>query len=67
MFEVSQLPVDISLLVAILNFIGHGTLFSHAGSVSRIRVVSIGMLQHFVLPFFTLYPLPGHKGLQYNI
>jgi len=65
-FETSQLPLDIGLLIAVLNAIGPGFIYSHVGAVSRIRVVNMDILQHFVLPFFTRYPLPGYKGLQYQ-
>lgn len=65
-FETSQLPLDNSLLMAILNMIAPGYLYSHVGSVSRIRVANMDVLQHYVLPFFAQYPLPGYKGIQYQ-
>jgi hypothetical protein len=65
-FETSQLPLDTVLLNAVLEHIGFGNLFSRIGAVSRIRIVNVDILQHYVLPFFTLYPMPGYKGIQYR-
>jgi len=70
-FEVAQMPIDILLLRAILNYIlfsgCRGSLFSQVNAASRIRIASLDSLQHSVLPFFTSYPLVGHKELQYSI
>jgi hypothetical protein len=65
-FEVSQAISDNYLLVAILNSIGFGSLYTSNG-VSRIRITSLPILQHFVLPFFSIYPLVGFKRQQYDI
>lgn len=62
MFEVSQLPLDNLLLLAILQYLGAGNLFTRQDFVSRIRVTSTVNLLNLVAPFFILYPLSGHKG-----
>lgn len=68
-FEVSQLPLDNKLLIAILNSIGPGFIYSNRGKRSRIRITNIDILQHFVLPYFYHNPIPNsrYKGMQYNL
>lgn len=51
-FEVSQLPLDNLLLLAILQYLGAGNLFTRQDFVSRIRVTSTVNLLNLVAPFF---------------
>lgn len=64
----SQLSRDNALLIAILNFIGPGSLYTQFKSVSRIRISNINVIQHNVLPFFYHNPFPvnSFKSIQYN-
>jgi len=66
-FETSQLPSDTFLLLAVLDCIGIGQLYSQYARVSRIRISNMRMIQHYVVPFFTLCPLIGHKAQQYHV
>lgn len=64
-FEVSQLPQDL-ILQAIVQFIGADSIYYQLNAVSHIRVASILQLEHVVIPFFSEYPLPSYKGIQYR-
>jgi hypothetical protein len=68
-FEISQLPHDYSLMLAILNFIGFGNVYMQAFGVMRIRFTTLSVLQHNVLPFFHNNPFPDccFKSQQYNL
>lgn len=70
-FEVAQMAIDSLLLKAILNHIlasgCRGSYFAQVNAACRIRIASLDSLQHSVLPFFTNYPLIGHKALQYSV
>jgi hypothetical protein len=67
-FEVSQRTKDIYLLYAISIFLGFGNITSDKKrGMSKLTSANLTFLQQILIPFLLAHPIPGFKGLQFQM
>ena len=65
---VCQLKMDAYLLRSIANHIGVGLVNTEYNSpMAQLVISNAKAIQHLLLPFFSKYPLLGHKRIQYDL
>jgi hypothetical protein len=64
--SISQIISDKYILDSIGNYFGVGRVYLKNG-VAQLEINNLKGLQHIILPFFTIYPLMGHKRAQFEV
>jgi hypothetical protein len=64
--SISQIISDKYILDSIGNYFGVGRVYLKNG-VAQLEINNFKWIQHIILPFFTIYPLMGHKRTQYEV
>jgi len=67
-FEISQKTKDIYIFYAISIFLGFGSVTSDKKrGMSKLTSANLTFLQHILIPFLLAHPIPGFKGLQFQM
>jgi hypothetical protein len=66
-FELSQRTKDIYILYAVSIFLGFGNVTSEKRGISKLTSANLTFLQHILIPFLLAHPIPGFKGLQFQM
>lgn len=53
--------------IAISIFLGFGNVISNKEGMSNLSSANLIWLQHLLIPFLLAHPIPGFKGLQFQM